>query len=306
MLTTANARHPSESVKSGGAWRFDGQSPARAGGCGHCLNLFPSTLKVSTGNGGADRRTTKRRDGNRVNNAIHVLVVDDDAGVRAVIRDAAASHGLSVTEAGSAGEAWSTLKGLTPDIVLLDIRLPDGDGMMMAQRLRATSGVPIIMLTGLTDDADRVMGLEIGADDYIVKPFNPREVIARIRAVLRRSRPELTPPPAVPSEHDCRRFNGWIVDLTARTLTAPGGVPVTLTNGEFLLLSAFVAAPRRVLNRDQLLDYTHLHGEAVFDRTIDVLVLRLRRKIEPNPSKPSLIRTERGAGYVFDADVETI
>lgn len=241
-----------------------------------------------------------------MNNTIHVLVVDDDAGVRAVIRDAAASHGLQVTEAGSAGEAWTTLKSLTPDIVLLDIRLPDGDGMMMAQKLRATSGVPIIMLTGVTDDADRVMGLEIGADDYIVKPFNPREVIARIRAVLRRSRPELAAAPAVPSEHECRRFNGWIVDLTARTLSAPGGVPVTLTNGEFLLLSAFVGSPRRVLSRDQLLDYTHQHGEAVFDRTIDVLVLRLRRKIEPNPSKPSLIRTERGAGYVFDADVETI
>jgi two-component system, OmpR family, response regulator len=241
-----------------------------------------------------------------VNTGIHILVVDDDEGVRGVIRDAASSHGFRVSEAASAAEAWTALKGPPPDLILLDIRLPDGDGLKMAQRLRATSTVPIIMLTGLSDDADRVLGLEIGADDYVVKPFNPRELIARVRAVLRRTRPDLAPPVAAASDHDCRRFNGWLVDLTARTLMAPGGVPVPLTNGEFLLLSAFIAAPRRVLSRDQLLDLTHLHGEAVFDRTIDVLVLRLRRKIEPNPSKPALIRTERGAGYVFDADVETV
>lgn len=238
---------------------------------------------------------------------IHVLLVDDDCSVRDVIREAAHLHGLKVTEAGTIADAWEALKRSSPDIVLLDIRLPDGDGMKMAQRLRATSSLPIIMLTGLSDDADRVLGLEIGADDYIVKPFNPREVIARIRAVLRRSRPELAAAVVpVSGEHECRRFNGWLVDLTARTLAAPGGVPVSLTNAEFLLLSAFVKAPRRVLSRDQLLDYTHLHGEAVFDRTIDVLVLRLRRKIEPNPSKPSLIKTERGAGYIFDTDVESI
>jgi len=127
-----------------------------------------------------------------------------------------------------------------------------------------------------------------------------------VRAVLRRSRPDLNAPIPTAGERDCRRFSGWVVDLTARTLTAPGGVPVSLTNSEFLLLQAFVQAPKRVLSRDQLLDLTHMRGEEVFDRAIDVLVLRLRRKIEPNPGKPGLIRTERGAGYVFDADVETL
>jgi len=241
-----------------------------------------------------------------VNNAIHILVVDDDEGVRDIISEAAATHGFRVSEASSGADLWATLKSGMPDIVLLDIRLPDGDGMAMARKLRASSAVPIIMLTGLADEADRVLGLEIGADDYIVKPFHPREVLARVRAVLRRTRLDTALPSSQIDGRDCRCFNGWTVDLTARTLAAPGGAPVSLTNGEFLLLSAFVSSPRRVLSRDQLLDYTHLHGESVFDRTIDVLVLRLRRKIEPNPSKPTLIRTERGAGYVFDAEVEVL
>jgi two-component system, OmpR family, response regulator len=267
------------------------------------LNRGRHRSRRLVGNGSAGR---PGKEGG-VSKEIHALVVDDDAGVRAVLRDAAALHGLRVTEAATVNDVWAAFKVEVPDIVLLDVRMPDGDGLDVARRLRATSTVPIIMLTGLSDDADRILGLEIGADDYIVKPFNPREVIARIRAVLRRARAEVASGlPAAAAGHDCRLFNGWVVDLTARTLTAPGGVPVSLTNVEFLLLATFVQSPRRVLSRDQILDSTHLHGEAVFDRTIDVLVLRLRRKIEPNPSKPSLIRTERGAGYVFDADVETL
>jgi len=241
-----------------------------------------------------------------VTGEVSVLVVDDDEGVRGVLRDAASTYGLRIEEASSVAEVWDRLRTAVPDIVLLDVRLPDGSGLDVARRLRATSSVPIIMLTGLSDDADRVLGLEIGADDYVVKPFNPREVIARIRAVLRRTRGDLGGSLTTVAGHDCRRFGGWIVDLTARTLTGPAGIPVGLTNVEYLLLAAFVEAPRRVLSRDQILDSTHLHGEAVFDRAIDVLVLRLRRKIEPNPSKPSLIRTERGAGYIFDVDVEKL
>jgi two-component system OmpR family response regulator len=154
---------------------------------------------------------------------------------------------------------------------------------------------------------DRIVGLELGADDYVVKPFNPRELIARIKAVLRRASGQ--PAAAAPSKtlgHDCRRFAGWLLDVTARMLTDPRGNPVSLTNAEFLLLEALVDAPRRVLTREHLLERTHSDDADVFDRTIDVLILRLRRKIESNPHAPRLIRTERGAGYVFDADVEKL
>lgn len=237
---------------------------------------------------------------------INVLVVDDDPEVRTILRDAGRTHGLNTVEAATIAEVWEVLKVSTPDIVLLDVRMPDGDGLDVARRLRSISDVPIIMLTGLADDVDRILGLEIGADDYIGKPFNPREVIARVRAVLRRVRGETCPPAAAAVGHDVRRFAGWVIDLTARTLTGPTGTPTPLTNVEFLLLETFVASPRRVLSRDRILDHTHLRGDEVFDRAIDVAVLRLRRKIEPNPAKPRLIRTERGAGYVFDADVERL
>jgi two-component system, OmpR family, response regulator len=163
------------------------------------------------------------------------------------------------------------------------------------------------MLTGMGSDIDRIVGLELGADDYVVKPFNPRELVARIKAVLRRTsaRP-LDLGPAASLGHDCRQFAGWFLDLTARVLTDPAGQVVSLTNAEFLLLEAFVTAPHRVLSREQLLERTRSADAEVFDRTIDVLVLRLRRKIESNPHAPRLLRTERGAGYVFDADVQRV
>ena len=160
------------------------------------------------------------------------------------------------------------------------------------------------MLTGLGSDIDRILGLEMGADDYVVKPFNPRELSARIKAVLRRTSGELANGAQAPSpRHDYRRFAGWTLDLTAHLLIDPTGTPVSLTNAEFLLLEALVQSPNRVLSREQLLERTHSYEADVFDRTIDVLILRLRRKIESNPHAPKLIRTERGAGYVFDAVV---
>lgn len=235
---------------------------------------------------------------------VKVLIVDDDADVRDLVRFELEAQGWEVAEAGSGAEIAEALKRLPPDLILLDLRLPDQDGLSIAQRLRATSSIPIIMLTGLGGDIDRIVGLEMGADDYVVKPFNPRELIARIKAVLRRAGAGAAAP--TPPDHECRSFAGWRIDLSARQLKDPSGAAVALTNAEFLLLEAFVSAPRRVLSRDQLLERTRSDGGEVFDRTIDVLILRLRRKIEPNPRAPQLIRTERGAGYVFDAEVRRL
>lgn len=246
--------------------------------------------------------------GARVGGAVGgILVVDDDAEVRDVVRHAFESQGFAVDEAADGHELAERLRQRRPDLIFLDIRLPGSDGLTIAGKLRLVSDVPIIMLTGLGADVDRIVGLELGADDYVVKPFNPRELVARAKAVLRRVKGAAADTASLPTlGHCCRRFAGYLLDLTARRLSGPDGNPVPLTNAEFLLLQAFVSAPRRVLSRDQLLDLTRSHGGDVFDRTIDVLVLRLRRKIEPNPHAPHLIRTERGAGYVFDTVVEEV
>ena len=238
---------------------------------------------------------------------IQVLIVDDDPDIRDLVTREVREQGWRAIEADTAARLHATLHELTPDIILLDIRLPDQDGLSIARQLRAGSSIPIIMLTGMGSDIDRVVGLELGADDYVVKPFNPRELIARIRAVLRRTSGQTASvAPSADAGHERRRFAGWTLDLTARLLTDPQGQPVSLTNAEFTLLEALAAAPRRVLSREQLLERTHSFEADVFDRTIDVLILRLRRKIETNPHAPKLIRTERGAGYVFDTAVERI
>tara|TARA_R110001583_G_scaffold45415_6_gene143056 strand:- start:7633 stop:8370 length:738 start_codon:yes stop_codon:yes gene_type:complete len=238
---------------------------------------------------------------------LHILIVDDDEDIQDVVSREVQQHGWVAVNAGSETAMRAALKEQTPDIILLDIRLPDQDGLTIARRLRATSSIPIIMLTGMGSDIDRIVGLELGADDYVVKPFNPRELIARIKAVLRRtSNQPMEGSPAESLGHECRRFAGWFIDLTARVLTDPSGSPVSLTNTEFLLLAAFLSAPRRVMSREQLVERTHSDEADVFDRAIDVLVLRLRRKIEPNQHTPKIIRTERGAGYVFDVDVEKL
>ncbi|ETD87868.1 response regulator [Rhodobacter capsulatus] len=235
---------------------------------------------------------------------VRILIVDDDPDVRELVRYELESRGWEVSEAATAAEVAPALAAAPPDLILLDLRLPDQDGLTLAARLRAASAIPIIMLTGLGGDVDRIVGLEMGADDYVVKPFNPRELVARIKAVLRRSGAAAVP--VEMTEHDRRSFAGWVIDLTARSLETPAGQGVALTNAEFLLLEAFVRAPRCVLSRDQLLERTRADGGEVFDRTIDVLILRLRRKIEPNPRAPQLIRTERGAGYVLDAEVKRL
>lgn len=238
--------------------------------------------------------------------APHVLVVDDDSAIRQLASDYFAENGLRVTAVATGAEMADVLTESGVDAVVLDLRLASEDGMQLAKALREDSDVPIIMLTGKKDEADRVMGLELGADDYMVKPFSPRELLARLRAVLRRYNTSNETPPTRDEKRRAYRFLGWELNLRTRRLTAPDGQHVGLSNGEFNLLQAFCAAPRRVLSREQLLDLSRLHSAEVYDRSIDVQILRLRRKIEPDPSEPQYIVTERGAGYRFEALVEVL
>jgi len=237
----------------------------------------------------------------------HILVVDDDPAIRELLAEYLTENELRVTTAANGSEMTEALRNLVIDLVLLDLRLGGEDGMQLARRLRETSEVPVIILTGKRDEADRVMGLEIAADDYITKPFSNRELLARIRAVLRRYQVQREAAPAArESRRRILRFAGWELNVLARRLTAPGGARIELSNGEFNLLLALCEAPQRALTRDQLLELSRLHGAEVYDRSIDVQILRLRRKIEADPSQPRFIVTQRGAGYVFDAAVETV
>ena len=176
--------------------------------------------------------------------------------------------------------------------------------MSLARTVRDESAIPIIMLTGRSEEADRVMGLELGADDYLTKPFSPRELLARIRTILRRRRAEVRQ--GRPDGIRAYRFDGWELNLNTRRLTATDGRVAPLSNGEFSLLVVLLGAPQRILTRDQLLDLSRLHNDEVFNRSIDVQILRLRRKIEKDPAQPRYIRTERGAGYLFGVPVETV
>jgi DNA-binding response OmpR family regulator len=235
----------------------------------------------------------------------HVLAVDDDPSVRQMIADYLADNEVRVTTLATGREIADVMARETVDLLVLDLRLPGEDGMQIARKLREESDVPIIMLTGRKDEADRVMGLELGADDYLTKPFSPRELLARIRALLRRSRSHETVADGL-ARTRAYRFEGWELNVRLRRLTTPQGETVALTNSEFNLLAAFLAAPQRVLSRDQLLSLSRLHNDEVYDRSIDVQVGRLRKKLEPDASQSRLIRTERGAGYVFTASVEIV
>ena len=235
-----------------------------------------------------------------------IAIVDDDPAPRGGIADMLAVEGFEPQPCGTAAALADLMGGpAAPDLILLDLRLPDRDGLAVAGAIRSTSAVPIIMLTGRGGDIDRILGLEIGADDYVVKPFNSRELLARIKAVLRRTGRDGAAIASPPVRHGWR-FEGHEIDLDRRRLTTPDGAAVPLTVAEFDLLVALVGAAGRVLSRDHLLDLTHRAGGDVFDRTVDVLILRLRRKIEADPTNPRFIRTERGHGYVFDAPVEAI
>jgi two-component system OmpR family response regulator len=232
----------------------------------------------------------------------HILVVDDHREIRDLVAKYLAKHGLRVSVAESAGRARRVLETSAIDLVVLDVMMPGEDGLSLCRHLRATTGVPVIMLTAMAEDTDRVIGLEIGADDYVVKPFNPRELLARIKAVLRRanSLPQQRPAPRA----EVLRFERWALDVGRRELMDEDGVGIPLSTSEFLLLSALLDHPKMVLSRDQLLDLTRGRAANVFDRSIDNQVSRLRKKIESDPKEPRLIKTVWGGGYVFTADVE--
>jgi DNA-binding response OmpR family regulator len=236
----------------------------------------------------------------------HVLAVDDDPTMRELIADYLGNHGFRVSTAANGKDATGIIDEDTVDLVVLDLKLGDEDGLQLVSELRARSNLPIIVITGhWRNEVDRIVGLELGADDYLTKPFNLRELLARVRAVLRRAEAEGTTAPAE-SKGTKFHFAGWQLNLRTRRLTSPTGASVGLTIGEFSLLTAFLRSPQQVLSREQLLAATHLHDEEVYDRSIDVQILRLRRKLEADPSAPELIKTERGAGYLFAPPVQVL
>jgi two-component system OmpR family response regulator len=231
----------------------------------------------------------------------HILVVDDHRDIREQLARYLRKSGLRASVADSAQQARKFLKSAAVDLIVLDIMMPGEDGLSLCRSLVETGTVPVILLTAMAEDTDRIVGLEIGADDYVTKPFNPRELLARIRAVLRRA--ALVPRDRDPVDAETLSFAGWTLDVPKRLLTGEDGIAVPLSSGEFQLLVAFLKRPRMVLSRDQLLDLTSGRTPGVFDRSIDNQVSRLRRKIEPDPKTPELIKTVWGGGYTFTADV---
>jgi len=232
-----------------------------------------------------------------------ILIVDDDPEIRTRLGKFLRDHGLDICEAGRADEAAAQLQRRPFDLVVLDVMMPGEDGLALCRRLRAASTVPIILLTALGADADRIVGLELGADDYVAKPFNPRELLARIKAVLRRTRS--LPRGAEPPAGEELRFGRWRLRIAERQLIDQDQVVIPLSSGEFQLLSAFLARPNMVLNRDQLLDLTRGRAAGAFDRSIDNQVSRLRKKIEDDPRNPTLIQTVWGGGYKLSAAVSS-
>lgn len=225
-----------------------------------------------------------------------ILVVDDDPGIREVLTDYLNQHGYETAAAASAAEMDRAIAMRAPDLIVLDLMMPGEDGLSVVRRL-AGKGPPLVMLSAMGEDTDRIIGLELGADDYLAKPCNPRELLARVRAVLRRPRSETSP------DAPGLAFAGWRLDLMRRELTRPDGQPVTLSAGEFALLRAFCESPGRILTRDQLLERARNADADVFDRAIDVQISRLRKKLDDG-SGAELIQTLRGEGYMFDVKVE--
>jgi two-component system OmpR family response regulator len=232
----------------------------------------------------------------------HVLIVDDDSEIRDLLARFLKKHGYRVETAGDGRAMQRVMETARFDLVVLDLMMPGEDGLSLCRKLRATSEMPVIMLTALGEETDRIIGLEMGADDYLAKPFNPRELLARIKAVLRRS--GRIHPAIDGDEEKVLAFEGWTLNLGRRELFAPDGSLTPLTAGEFDLLVALAKRPQRVLSRDQLLDLTRGRQSVPFDRSIDIQISRLRRKIEADSKDPALIKTVRGGGYVFTPAVK--
>jgi two-component system OmpR family response regulator len=232
----------------------------------------------------------------------HILLVEDDREISTLVSRFLRNNDFRVKAVANGKEMDVALRDGRFDLIVLDLMLPGEDGLSLCRRLRSDGSIPIIMLTAKAEEIDRILGLEMGADDYLVKPFNPRELLARIRAVLRRAQAQ-----AQPEIGDivALRFAGWTLDKAVRRLFNPAGERVALTGAELDLLLAFCERPRRVLSRDQLLDLTQGRTAGPFERSIDVLVSRLRQKMERNPREPELIQTIRSGGYMFSPEIET-
>ena len=229
-----------------------------------------------------------------------ILVVDDDPDVRDIVERCLADAGYQVLLLEDGSKVFDTISENAIDLAIVDLVLPDTDGLMLTRKIKEHSDIGVVILSGRGETTEKIIGLEVGADDYLSKPFEPRELLARVRSVLRRISQE-SPESSV--EVTVFAFDDWRLDITARTLSSPKGEAVELSSGEFNLLKAFVEHPNRVLSRDQLLDYTHANDTPAFDRSVDVRVGRVRKKIEVDPQNPQFIKTIRNGGYMFAAKV---
>jgi two-component system, OmpR family, response regulator len=238
-----------------------------------------------------------------MNRTPHILIVDDDPKIRNGLSKFLTEQGLRVTTAADGRDMQMKIANATIDLVILDVMMPGEDGLSICRKLSAESSPPIILLTAVAGETDRIIGLEIGAEDYVCKPFSPRELLARVRVVLRRR--DLQGAGQAKTVIKRYGFEGWTLDARARTLTSATGGHVELTTGEFDLLQAFVDHPNVVLTRDQLLDLARGRASLAIDRAIDVQVMRLRRKLEHDPQAPQLIKTVRNSGYIFTPEVKT-
>ncbi|WP_323003986.1 response regulator [Denitromonas sp.] len=234
----------------------------------------------------------------------HLLVVDDDREIRLLLDEYLTQAGYRVTAVADGKAMRRALEGNRIDLVVLDLMLPGEDGLTLCRELRSRSNsLPVLMLTARGDEVDRIVGLEMGADDYLAKPFNPRELLARIKTILRRA--QALPPNLEPAEARSFTFAGWTLDVATRNVTAPDGLVVPLSGAEYRLLRVFLGHPHRVLPREQLLELANKREAILFDRSIDVLVGRLRKRLGDDGKEPALIKTVRGEGYVLAAEVET-
>jgi two-component system OmpR family response regulator len=286
-----SARHVSALLSCGGCFVAPGVgSPGLT-----CCDTFELARRGPQRGAIAHMATTMER-------SDRILVVDDDAEIRTLLTRYLEKNGLRATAVGDGKAMWRAMADGAYDLVVLDVMLPGDDGLTLCRQLRAKSEIPILMLTARGDETDRIVGLEMGADDYLPKPFNPRELLARIKVILRRTRS--LPPNLRPVGETRLRFAGWVLDTARRQLRSPAGEDTPISSVEYKLLHIFVTHPNRVLSRDQLLDLTQGREADPLNRSIDVQVSRLRQRLGDDPRSPALIKTVRGEGYVLSAAVE--
>ena len=241
---------------------------------------------------------------NETDRPSHILIVDDDEKITQLMEKFLSAYGFAVSTSASGIEMFAELaKDINFELIILDVMLPGDDGFELLRKLRQTQATPVIMLTAVGEDTERIMGLVLGADDYLTKPFNPHELLARIKAILRRGELKSTSSSG-DTAFTTLEFQGWVLEKLQRRLVSPEGIEVALTDGEYRLLEAFAERPNEVLSRDDLLEITQNRQAGPFDRSIDVRISRLRQKLEPDAKQPVIIKTVRGGGYIFATKVE--